>query len=58
MVRNGLNISIKVIRYNVNLNDGHPSYNHGLKCDTSSIDLYLLALRISFHLNRQLCRSL
>ena len=35
---NGLNIFVKVIRYMANQNDGHPSCNHGLKCNTSSID--------------------
>ena len=33
---NGLYISIKVIRYMTNQNDGHPSCDHGLEYHTSS----------------------
>ena len=42
----GINILVKVIRYMVNRNDGHPSYNHGLKCNASSIDPHWSTLRI------------
>ena len=35
---NDLNILVKFIRYMSNQNDGHSSCNHGLKCNTSSID--------------------
>ena len=55
---NGLNILGKVIRHMANRNDGHPSSNHGLKCNTSSIDPHWSALRINFYLNHQLCISL
>ena len=55
---NGLNILVKVIRYMANRNDEHPYYNHGLKCNTSSIDLHWPALRINFRLYRQPCSSL
>ena len=48
---NGLHIYTNVIRYRANLNDGHPSFDHGLKCNTYSIDPHWLALRIGFHLN-------
>ena len=33
-------MSIEVIRYKTNRNEGHPSYDHGLKHDTSSTDLH------------------
>ena len=33
---NGLNIHKRVIKYEANRNDGHPSCNHDLKCHTSS----------------------
>ena len=55
---NGLNILVKVIRYMANRNDGHPSYNHGLKCNNSLIDPHWSALRINFRLNHQPCSSL
>ena len=35
---NGLNILITMIRDKANQNDSHSSYDHDLKCDTSSID--------------------
>ena len=40
-----------MIKYMVNRNDGHPSYDHGLKRKTFSVDLHWLALRIGFHLS-------
>ena len=55
---NGLNILVKVISHMANRNDGHPSCNHGLKCNTSSIDAHWSALRINFRLNNQPCSSL
>ena len=33
-------ISIKVIRYEANQNDGYPFLDHGLKHNTSLVDLY------------------
>ena len=34
-----------------NRNDGHPSYDHGLKHSTSLVDPRWSALRIGFHLD-------
>ena len=51
---NGLVIvymSTRVIKHNANRNEGYPSYDHDLKHDTSSIDLYWLGLRTNFYLN-------
>ena len=55
---NSLNILVKVIKYMANRKDGHPSCNHGLKCNTYSIYPHWLSLRINFHLNNQPCSSL
>ena len=33
-------ISIGVIRYEADQNDGHPSYDHGLKHNTPSTNLH------------------
>ena len=44
-------ISIKVIRYKANQNEGHLSYNHGLKHNTSSTNPHWSALRTSFRLD-------
>ena len=52
---NGLNILVKVIRYMANQNDGHSSSNHGLKCNTSSIDPHWPALKINFCIKHQPC---
>ena len=40
-----------MIRYMANRNDGHPSYDQGLKRKTFSVDPHWLALRIGFHLS-------
>ena len=38
-------------RYMANKNDGHPSYDHGLKRNTFLADLHWSALRTDFHPN-------
>ena len=48
---NGLYILIKMACYKANRNNGHPSYDHGLKHNTSSVDPCWLALRINPNLN-------
>ena len=42
---------IGVTRYEANRNDGHPFFDHDLKCNTSSIDPHWLVLKIGFHLS-------
>ena len=43
------NISIKVIRCKANRNDGHPSCDHGLKCNTSSTNPHWWGLRTGLY---------
>ena len=50
-------ISIRVIMYEANRNDGHPSCDHGLKRNTSSVDLCYLGLRTNLQLNTSITLS-
>ena len=40
------------IRYKANRNDGHPSFDHDLKRNTSSVDPHWLVPKIGFHLGQ------
>ena len=46
------------IRYKANRNDGHPSFDHDLKRNTSSADPRWLALKIGFHLGQSTMQPL
>ena len=51
---NGLVIvymSTRVIKYNANRNEGHPSYDHDLKHDISLANLHWSGLRTDFYLD-------
>ena len=44
-------MSIGVIRYKANQNEGHPSYDHDLKHDIFLANLHRSGLRIDFYLD-------
>ena len=46
------------IRYKANRNDGHPSFDHDLKRNTSSVDPHQLALKIGFRLGQSTMQPL